>query len=231
MSQPRIVIAIDGPAASGKSSTAKQVARQMDYLYIDTGAMYRAVTLLALQNNVDLHDTDLLMDIAGRAEIEFVSTDDGMHLLLNGVDVSEEIRTTQVTNSIKPIAANPAVREILVEKQRLLGANGGVVMDGRDIATVVFPDAELKIYMEASAEARAKRRLRELLNKEHNATYEAILRELIARDESDMNRAAGPLKRDADAVLIDTTELTLSQQVAKIVSLARGVIRKLSKTN
>lgn len=221
-----ITIAIDGPAASGKSTTAREVARQMDYLYIDTGAMYRAVTLLALREGISLEDSPALVGIAAKADISFQQTDNGLRLYLNGEDVSEAIRTSDVTRNIKPIAANPEVRELLVEKQRRLGEQGGVVMDGRDIGTVVFPDAELKIYMEASVEARAERRLQELKRKEANASFEEIMRDLIARDESDMNRSAGPLRKADDAVLIDTTALTPAEQTAKIVSLAKNVLAK-----
>lgn len=226
-----ITIAIDGPAASGKSTTAREVARQMDYLYIDTGAMYRAVTLLALREGIELDNSHVLTGIAAKADISFQQTDDGLHLLLNGEDVSEAIRTSVVTRNIKPVAANPEVRELLVEKQRLLGEQGGVVMDGRDIGTVVFPEAELKIYMEASVEARAERRLQELKRKEANASFEEIMRDLIARDESDMNRSAGPLRKADDAVLIDTTALTPAEQTTRIVALARNILAEREKQN
>jgi len=221
-----ITIAIDGPAASGKSTTAREVARQMDYLYIDTGAMYRAVTLLALREGAAMEDAEALVRIAAKAEISFQQTDNGLRLFLNGEDVSDAIRTSEVTRNIKPIAANPEVRELLVEKQRRLGDYGGVVMDGRDIGTVVFPDAELKIYMEASVEARAERRLQELKRKEANASFEEIMRDLIARDESDMNRSAGPLRKADDAILIDTTALTPAEQTTRIVSLAKSILAK-----
>ncbi|MEL6822676.1 MAG: (d)CMP kinase [Calditrichota bacterium] len=233
MTQPPIsdiTIAIDGPAASGKSTTAREVARQMNYLYIDTGAMYRAVTLLTLREGVDPENSEAMTILAEKAEINFQQAENGLRLILNGEDVSEAIRTSEVTRSIKPIAANPEVRELLVDKQRKLGENGGVVMDGRDIGTVVFPDAELKIYMEASVEARAERRLEELKLKETNASFEEIMRDLIARDESDMKRSAGPLRKADDAILIDTTALTPSEQAAGIVRLAKNIMLKREKT-
>nr|HQV31192.1 (d)CMP kinase [Calditrichia bacterium] len=159
MTSRAITIAIDGPAASGKSTTARLVAEKLGYLYLDSGAMYRAVTLAALRQGVDLADPQALAGLARQAQIRFEAGEKGIKTILDGRDVSDAIRTAEVTDHIKPIASNPGVREALVAQQRRMGASGGVVMDGRDITTVVFPDAELKIFMEASAGERARRRV------------------------------------------------------------------------
>ena len=158
MEEKKIKIAIDGPAASGKSTTARMVAQKLHYTYIDSGAMYRAVTLKALQKGVPPEDAAKVAGLARGISIRFEQNNLQTEVFMDGEDVSKAIRLPQVTQNINPVAANCRVREILVEKQRLLGKEGGVVMDGRDITTVVFPDAELKIYMEASAEERARRR-------------------------------------------------------------------------
>lgn len=224
MGEKRITIAIDGPAASGKSTTARLVARKLNYRYIDSGAMYRAVTLKALLVNIPVDDFPKVADIAEKISIEFHQNNSRTEVFMDGEDVSEAIRTPSVTNNIGPVAANPQVREILVNKQRLLGKDGGVVMDGRDITTVVFPDAELKVYMQASAEERARRRVKELAEKGTDADFDRILQAIIERDNADFSRAHGPLKKTAGAVVIDTTRLTIEEQVEKIYLLASEII-------
>jgi cytidylate kinase len=224
MGEKQIKIAIDGPAASGKSTTARLVARKLDYLYIDSGAMYRAVTLKALRMNIPVDDFPKVAEVANKISIEFNQNNSRTEVLMDGEDVSEAIRTPSVTNNIGPVAANPRVREILVVKQRALGKEGGVVMDGRDITTVVFPDAELKVFMQASAEERARRRVKELLEKGIEADFDKILQAIIERDNNDFSRAHGPLKKIAGAVVIDTTQLTIEEQVEKIYRLATKII-------
>lgn len=226
MSQKRIKIAIDGPAASGKSTTARLVAEKLHYLYIDSGAMYRAVTLKALRSNISPGDFAKVAGLAEKISIDFKQNDFSTEVYMDGEDVSRAIRTPEVTNNIGPVAANPRVREILVEKQRLLGQAGGVVMDGRDITTVVFPDAELKIYMKASAEERARRRLIELAEKGIPADFQEILQAIIDRDRADSSREHGPLKQAPDAVVLDTTRLTIEEQVEKIYRMARRIIQE-----
>ncbi|RMH75186.1 MAG: (d)CMP kinase [Calditrichaeota bacterium] len=216
----KIKIAIDGPAASGKSTTAQMVARKLGYLYIDSGAMYRAVTLKALQEGIPLDDEERVARLAEALKFEFRPGEEAPHLFVNGEDVSHLIRTPEVTRNIRPVAANPRVREILVARQRQLGEQGGVVMDGRDITTVVFPDAELKIYMQASPEARARRRVEELRRRGIEADYEEVLEEILQRDRDDQSRSHGPLTIAPDAVIVDTSQLTIDEQVDMIYRLA-----------
>jgi len=224
MGKKRIKIAIDGPAASGKSTTARLVARKLNYLYIDSGAMYRAVTLKALRLNIPVENFPKIAEVAEKISIELNQNNSRTEVFMDGEDVSEAIRTPPVTDNIGPVAANPRVREILVEKQRSLGKEGGVVMDGRDITTVVFPDAELKIYMQASAEERARRRVKELVEKGIGADFDKILQAIIERDNADFTRSHGPLKKTAGAVIIDTTQLTIEEQVERIYRLASEII-------
>lgn len=222
----KIKIAIDGPAASGKSTTARAVAGLLKYTYIDSGAMYRCITFKALQEGVSLEDSERLVQITRSSAIEFKQQNSASEVYLDGVNVSEQIRTPEVTRNIRPLAANARIREILVEKQRFLGKEGGVVMDGRDITTVVFPDAELKIYMKASIEARARRRIKELAGKGIAVEYTEVLQELVERDRADSTRKESPLKQSADAIVIDTTALSFAEQVNKIYRLAIEIIQK-----
>ena len=224
MRHRKITIAIDGPAASGKSTTARRVARKLNYVYIDTGAMYRAVTLAALHNNIPVDDTEQMGTLAASIDIELHQNDSDTEIFLDGTDVSRDIRLPEVTQNISPVAANARVREILVAKQQQLGKNGGVVMDGRDIGTVVFPEAELKIFMEASVEERARRRIRELRERGVVMEIGVVESEIRQRDEADQNRDHGPLRKAPDAISIDTTTLSIDEQVAKIVLLARRII-------
>lgn len=221
-----IKIAIDGPAGSGKSTTAREVARRLGYIYIDSGAMYRAVTLKALQQNIPTTDKKSVARVAADIDIRFQQDDSRTVILMDGKDVSNLIRTPQVNDHINPVAANPEVRKILVRKQQEIGRDGGVVMDGRDIGTVVFPDAELKIYMKATAEERARRRVNEFAEKGIRISYEEVLREILTRDRADMSRVHGPLKIAEDAVVVDTTNLSIEQQVEKIYTLAQEIIKK-----
>ena len=221
-----IKIAIDGPAASGKSTTARELARRLGYLYIDSGAMYRAVTLKALKQGIPTTDAAEMARLAQTCRIEFRPDSRKTMVLLDGEDVSEAIRSPEVNGHINPVAANPRVREILVKKQQELGRQGGVVMDGRDIGTVVFPDAELKIYMEASAEERARRRWRELRSKGIEIDFQQVYQEILTRDKSDCTRDHGPLRKAPDAIVLDTTHLTIPEQVEKIYRLALRKIRE-----
>ncbi len=221
-----ISIAIDGPAASGKSTTAREVARRLGYIYIDTGAMYRAITRAALDAGVDMNDADALERVARSSKITLEIKEGQQHTFLNGRDVSGEIRTPEIDRNITPVATHPGVRRIMVEQQRQLAQNGGVVMDGRDIGTVVFPDAELKIYMEASAEERARRRWRELRSKGVEIDFQQVYREILTRDKSDCTRDHGPLRKAPDAIMLDTTHLTIPEQVEKIYRLAIRKIRE-----
>ncbi|RMH65465.1 MAG: (d)CMP kinase [Calditrichaeota bacterium] len=221
MNKKGITIAIDGPAASGKSTTAREVARQLGYIYIDTGAMYRAVTKAALDNGVDLDDPLAIEQTARAANIQLKIIDGRQHTFLNGRDVSQDIRAPRIDRNITPVATHPGVRRLMVAQQRALARQGGVVMDGRDIGTVVLPRADLKIFMEASIEARAQRRLKEQRERDPDITLEAIKSDLARRDHADSVRSDGPLKKADDAIVIDTSHMTIEEQVATIVKLAR----------
>ncbi|MEQ9404182.1 MAG: (d)CMP kinase [Cyclobacteriaceae bacterium] len=216
----KIVIAIDGYSACGKSSTAKQVAARLGYHFIDSGAMYRAVTLFFLQNGVETDNTEEVTSALNRCNISF----SGLSIFLNEANVDEEIRSIQVNESVSRISAIPEVRKKMVKQQKEIGRQKGVVMDGRDIGTVVFPDAELKIFMTAEIETRAKRRQKEMSDKGMNDSLENIVRNLLARDHMDSTRKDSPLRKAEDAVEIDTTDLTLEGQIAQIVSMAKEKI-------
>jgi len=211
----KIKIAIDGPASSGKSTTAKLVAERLSYTYIDTGAMYRAVTYLHQKSKNIVFDKSILDDI----NIEFKVIDNVNHTFLNGEDISKEIRTQKIAKAVSSIASVPEVRKKLVDLQREMGKCGGVVLDGRDIGTVVFPNAELKIYLVATIEARAKRRYDEMKKENSNLLLEEIINSIAQRDEEDSNRKHSPLRKADDAISIDTTNKTIEEQVTEILKL------------
>lgn len=220
MCHKKIIIAIDGPAASGKSTTARGVARQLGYVYIDTGAMYRAVTLKALQKGVSFYEEEKVAKLAEVTRLEFGANDERTTIFMDGEDVSEAIRTPEIDKQISPVAANPDVRQILVKKQQEMGWRGGVVLDGRDIGTVVFPQAELKVYLIASSDERAVRRQKELEQKGIEIDLEEVIEDIHYRDKQDMERSHGPLKKAPDSVEIDTTGLTIEEQIRIILDLA-----------
>ena len=220
MSKRSIKIAIDGPAGSGKSTTAREVAKRLDYVYIDSGAMYRAVTLKAINLKIPTTELEKIANISSAISIQFKPNQSGTLIFMDGKDISDAIRTPEVNSQINPVAANPEVRKIMVRKQQDLGKDGGIVMDGRDIGTVVFPDAELKVYMQAGAEERAKRRLLEFESKRITISFEEVLNEIQTRDNADLSRVHGPLKIAADAIIIDTTDLTIQDQIQKVYELA-----------
>ena len=223
----KIIIAIDGPAASGKSTTAREVARILCYTYIDSGAMYRAVTLKALREKVSVNDSKKVTELAKKLNLSLKSYDSKTLIFMDGEDVSEKIRTPQIDKNISPVAANPAVREIMVTKQRTIGKTGGIVMDGRDIGTVVFPNAHLKIFMIASVKERAIRRKKELEQKGIKIDLEKVVEDIKYRDQQDMSRHHGPLLKSQDAIELDTTQLSIEQQIQKILKLARRKIEAL----
>ncbi len=219
----KIIIAIDGPAGSGKSTTAKIVAEKLGYIYIDTGAMYRAVTLACIERNTDICDTEV-NKIVDEIKIELKQSELGQRTYINARDVSDDIRRPDVTKLVSPVSAMSYVREKMVEQQREMGNNGGVVMDGRDIGTVVFPNAELKIYLIASIEARAERRLKELVQKGFDGTQEEIMSQISLRDNYDSSREISPLRKSDDAIEIDTSYITIEKQTFDILKFANDLI-------
>ena len=220
----KIIIAIDGPAGSGKTSSAKLIAERLNYVYIDTGAMYRAVTLAWLNTNEGLTN-DILIEIMNNISINLKPSSNGQITLLNGIDVSEDIRTTKVNKFVSQVSANENVRTKLVNLQRKLGESKCCVMDGRDIGTVVFPDAELKIFLTATIGNRAKRRLLEYQQKGlTDLSFDEIAEQITARDKYDSSRDVSPLCKAESAIEIDTSNLTLDEQVEKIYNLAVDVI-------
>jgi len=213
------IIAIDGPAASGKSTTAKQLAILLGYTYIDTGAMYRAVALKLIRESVDWKNPEELEKILKMIEIEFKRLNGEQHIFLDGEDVSSRIREQDITRLSSEIAVIKSVRERMVEMQRVMGRGGGIVMDGRDIGTVVFPDADFKFFLIAEMKTRALRRWREINN--DNITIEEIEKDLIWRDHNDSTREIAPLRKAEDALEVDTTEMTIEDQVRHILNIIR----------
>ncbi len=215
------IIAIDGPAGSGKSTTAKLLARRLGYTFLDTGAMYRAVALFALRNGVSFDDEKALTEIAGRVEIEFVNDDQkGQLIFLNDENVTDAIRTSEATRGSSAVAVYPGVRREMVHRQRMLGEKGGIVAEGRDTTSVVFRDADLKIYLKADLGERARRRMIEIVQNGGQTTQEEQERLLVARDKNDTERKESPLKQVDDAIVVDTTSLTIEEQVEAIIRLA-----------
>ena len=217
----KINIAIDGPSAAGKSTIAKRLAKALGYSHLDTGAMYRCVGYLAAQRGIDLHDEDALTEMTASMQIRF---DSEGHVFLNEEDVSAAIRENRVSMLASSVSVHPRVRKLLVDMQRQMALDKGVIMDGRDIGTVVLPDAELKIFMVASVEARARRRYQEYLDKHIEADYDTICEDIKKRDDQDMHRAASPLTKAADAHEIDTSDMSIEEVCAAILSLVEKTI-------
>ncbi len=209
----RIVVAIDGPAGAGKSTVSRNLAQALGYRYVDTGAMYRVIGLLSSEEKIDLADASALATLCDRTRIEFVETDGRVITLADGRDVSALIRLPEAAQQASKTSAVPVVREALVASQRRMGADGGVVMEGRDIGTVVFPDAPVKVFLDASPRERARRRATENKRVVSEAELEQMEREIAERDERDMSRSHSPLRPAGDAVIMDTTKLGVDQVV------------------
>ena len=214
-----IQIAIDGPAGSGKSSVAKLVAKELKYLFVDSGAMYRSIAALALRAGISPDDVKSWEKIAQQNPVEL--EDNSTIVRAGGIDLTTEIRTPEVTAATRYAASNPVIRQILVERQREIGSTTSIVMEGRDIGTVVLPKAQCKIYLDASSQVRSKRRYDEMIAKGMDANLEEIHQAVIERDRGDKNREVGPLKQADDATYLDTSEMDFDQVVAAVVELVR----------
>jgi cytidylate kinase len=215
------VIAIDGPAGSGKSTVARLVAKELKVRYIDSGAIYRACTYCYLQRESAAGDTADIKLFIKDADLQLQPDTDGTHFVLNGSDISQEIRSIEVTRAVSKVAADPEIRDIVTGKLRELGLAGSSVVDGRDIGTVVFPDANLKIYMNASIEERAQRRLKDLQVSGNDISFKEVKKDIIRRDKLDSERAVAPLSQAADAVVLDTSDLSIEQSVAAVIEAAK----------
>jgi len=215
------VIAIDGPAGSGKSTTARMVAAKLGFIYLDTGAMYRSITLLCLRDGIDVSDATALEQLARDSVIEFRVSDGSQLTFVNGEDVTEAIRTPEVTAAVSEVSAHPGVRGVLVERQREFGAKANLVVEGRDTTSVVFPNAFLKVYLTADVEARARRRLKDFTRIGAESTLDEQIAELRRRDAYDSGRDASPLTQTPDSVPLDTTNFSIDQQVDEVISLYR----------
>jgi CMP/dCMP kinase len=222
----KIIIAIDGPAASGKSTTAKVVARYLGYLHIDTGAMYRAMALKVLRARIPSHDIHAIEELAKSTSVRLATKEGNkVRVELDGKEVSGEIRLPEVTKSVSAVSAIRAVRNLMVKEQRAMGKEGGIVLEGRDIGTVVFPNAELKIFLTADVRERAKRRMKELASTSIQVSVDDLEKEIIERDKIDSERELSPLRKAHDAVELNTTNLSIDQQVEFIVQKAKEIIQ------
>lgn len=217
------VIAIDGPAGSGKSTVAREAAKRLGFVYLDTGAMYRALTLKALKKGINLEDEPALIEMAKFTKIEIKSSLDAtLKVFLDNEDVTKSIRTNAVTNNVSFLARIPKIREIMLQLQRKFGESFNIVVEGRDIGTVVFPDAAKKFYLDADFKVRASRRFKELKEVDNSVNEEAVLKDLIERDNLDLTRKVAPLKKAEDAIYLDTTNLTIEEVVNEIVKKING---------
>lgn len=217
----RISIAIDGPAAAGKSTVAKIIAEKLSYIYIDTGAMYRALTYKALKLGLDINDEEALISVLHKTDIQLTPSEVGQSVFIDGENVTERIRESDVTNSVSAASKHRKVREEMVKRQQKLSQDGGVVMDGRDIGTHVLPNAEVKVFLLASVEERAQRRHDENLSKGYESDLEKLMEEISRRDKLDSEREVAPLRKAEDAIEIDTTSLSIQEVVLKIMDLVR----------
>lgn len=224
-----IQVAIDGPASSGKSTVAKIIAKRFNYVYVDTGAMYRSVTLAALDRGISLDDNESLTKLANQINISFLPSETGQRVFLDQKDVTREIRTARVANNVSTVAAVAGVRKALVKAQRALAKNGGVVMDGRDIGTTVLPNAAVKIFLVASAHERAVRRYKENIHKGiDTAPLDELQRQIELRDKKDSTRKVSPLTKAADATEVDSTSMSIDQVVETISRLIEKKQKKLA---
>ncbi len=216
-----VSVAIDGPAGAGKSTIARRAAKELGFTYVDTGALYRAIGLFCTDNGVDVSNSEEVIKILPGINIRIIFTDGEQRVILNGKDVSNEIRTEKASMTASIVSAIPGVRSFLLELQRSFAKSANVIMDGRDIGTVVLPDADVKIFLTASPESRADRRTKQLAAKGTIADYNDVLSDIIKRDYNDSHRDTAPLKPAEDSIIVDTTELTLRQSIKRITDIIR----------
>lgn len=217
-----IKVAIDGPSGAGKSSISKKIAEKLSFVYIDTGAMYRAIGLCALKKGIEINaDNPQITALLDQVEMRIVHMQDGQHVILNGEDVTGDIRTPQVSIAASDISKIPAVRVKMVDLQRKIAEGQNVIMDGRDIGTYVFPNAQIKIFLTASVEERSKRRYLELIEKGETVDYDEVFKDIQYRDENDSKREMAPLRPANDAIVVDTSEYNFEQSVEKITNIVR----------
>ncbi len=226
MTQNGIIIAIDGPSGSGKSTISRKLAARLDLTYIDTGAMYRCVGLMAKRMKLSSEESPELLRLLDELNIRFDKIDHAQQVLIGEEDVSQAIRDHEISRWASDFSALPAVRTRLVEMQRRMGEQGDVVMEGRDIGTNVFPNAQLKVFLTASAETRARRRMKELVDAGQKVEFDKILADQIQRDENDSNRSLNPLMQAADAIVLDSTDLSIEDVVGQIAERVRKIKRK-----
>ncbi|GEP18678.1 (d)CMP kinase [Pediococcus argentinicus] len=219
----KLQIAIDGPASAGKSTVAKIVANKLSYIYCDTGAMYRSVTFKALQNHIDLNDESAIVKMLEDTEISFAPGNPVQKVFIDGNEITDDIRTPEVTNSVSTVAALKEVRSILTDRQRDIAGKGGIVMDGRDIGSAVLPNAEVKIFLIASVDERAERRFKENQQKGIKTSLETLKKEIEVRDHKDSTRKVSPLTKASDAIEVDTTSMGIDDVVNKILEIVENV--------
>ena len=221
-----INVALDGPSGAGKSTIAKAVAKKLEYVYVDTGAMYRSIAYYVISKGADLSDPEQIKPLLGEISIKLCYTEAGQRVMLNDEDVSDKIRTPEISMGASKVSAIPEVREFLLELQKNIAKENNIIMDGRDIGTVVLPNADVKIFLTAAPEARAERRFRELQEKGDKSTYDEVLQDIIQRDYNDTHREIAPLKKADDAVEVDSTELTLEESVEAIYKVITDKTKK-----
>ncbi len=226
-----INIAIDGPAGAGKSTIARRAASELGFIYADTGALYRSVAYYCISKGADVKNREEVISLLKEIVPEIRFINGIQHVFVNGTDVSDKIRTAEVSMATSDISVIPEVRTFLFELQRKIACENNVIMDGRDIGTVVLPEAQLKIFLTASPEARAARRYAELKDKTDAPSYEQVLADIVKRDRNDSSRETAPLKQAEDAVLLDTTELSLEQSVEAVISMIRDILNKEGRVN
>uniref|UniRef100_A0A7C4U7U8 Cytidylate kinase n=1 Tax=candidate division WOR-3 bacterium TaxID=2052148 RepID=A0A7C4U7U8_UNCW3 len=219
----KFIVAIDGTSASGKSTTATNVAKKLGWLYLDTGAMYRAIAYYVLKKKVDPHDEENVVRLLDEIDLR-IEMNNGQRTIVNGEDVTEKIRTPEIDRAVTPVCQFKKVREKMVELQRKIADNREIICEGRDMGSVVFPDAQVKVFMDASIDERAKRRLRDLQKKGINITFEEVKNDLLRRDKEDSTRSEAPLKISKGAIFIDTTNLTIEMQTALVIEEIRKKI-------